>query len=141
MSNTAANEANTLDFIRQRRSRAVVPERDTSLLQPVELGGTDGKGLELLERIKAELAALPQVARRSNIRVDETLLDQAEAQFRKEKITFETFFEAAYLIVKDDPQLFQQIIDLAKQRKKLRDQAGQLRRDLARLETYNNSTA
>ena len=141
MSNTAANEANTLDFIRQRRSRAVVPERDTSLLQPVELGGTDGKGLELLERIKAELAALPQVARRSNIRVDETLLDQAEAQFRKEKITFETFFEAAYLIAKDDPQLFQQIIDLAKQRKKLRDQAGQLRRDLARLETYNNSTA
>ena len=141
MGNTAANEANTLDFIRQRRSRVVVPERDTSLLQPVEPGVTDGKGLELLERIKAELAALPQVARRSNIRVDETLLDQAEAQFRKEKITFETFFEAAYLIVKDDPQLFQQIIDLAKQRKKLRDRAGQLRRDLARLETYDNSTA
>ncbi len=148
------SEENTLDFLRQRRNRKTVPERDTSLVKSttpdftktpvveenssIDLASKEkiNHGTDLVSVIEAELNTLPVIARRSNIRVDEAVLEKAEQDFKRAKITLETFFEAAYSLAEQDPELKQKIFEEARRRKKERDRAGQLRRDLARLTSY-----
>lgn len=152
-----SSDENTLDFLRQKRTRTHVPERNTSILNEastIQIEASEQKEsiasvkkvdskIELdnhpLKTIKAELEKLPNIARRSNIRVDEEILERAEQDFKKARITFETFFEAAYAWVEQNPELKEKLFNEAKDRKKLRDRAGQLRRDLARLDTYDFS--
>lgn len=143
--------SDTLDFLRKNRSRAAVPARDSSLIdshtaqdnsesiveiaRPIELPDSQLKK-NPVNAIETELNSLPEIARRSNIRIEAKLLEQAEQDFKKERITLETFFEAAYALVEQSPELKKQIFDEARSRKKGRDRAGQLRRDLARLRSY-----
>jgi hypothetical protein len=143
--------SDTLDFLRNKRNRATVPIRDKSLIDsqaneenatgsssrfiPLEISENQAR-LNPISAIESELNELPEIARRSNIRVEANLLEQAEQDFKKERITLETFFEAAYSIAMQSPDLKQKIFTEARSRKKLRDRAGQLRRDLARLSSY-----
>lgn len=143
--------SDTLDFLRKNRNRAAVPARDTSLIDSHTAQDNSENIVEIAEPIKfpdaqlqknpvnaieSELNSLPEIARRSNIRIDAKLLEQAEQDFKKERITLETFFEAAYALVEQSPELKKQIFNEARLRKKGRERAGQLRRDLARLRSY-----
>lgn len=143
--------SDTLDFLRKNRNRAAVPVRDTSLIDSHTAQDNSENFVEIAEPIKfpdaqlqknpvnaieSELNSLPEIARRSNIRIDAKLLEQAEQDFKKERITLETFFEAAYALVEQSPELKKQIFSEARLRKKGRERAGQLRRDLARLRSY-----
>lgn len=125
---------NTLDFIRDRKNRQSVTPRGDALFDPVSDSGSLDSSV--LKAIQAQLDTLPSVVRRSNIRIAEGVLERAEALFKKERITLETFFEAAYELASREPEIMMRVLDDAKRRKKDRDRAGQLKRDLARLKTY-----
>lgn len=83
---------------------------------------------ELSMQLDADLAALPQVAARRNIRL-EAGLDESLSYFcYRSGITIETFLEAAYLACEQDAKLRKAAIAEAKQRLQRRKEAGKLRR-------------
>ncbi|NJL02974.1 MAG: hypothetical protein HC838_01850 [Spirulinaceae cyanobacterium RM2_2_10] len=121
-----------LSRIRQRSQRPTV-ERDRSLTgqdhppqdapqskpTPPAPTATD---------LSAQVAALPQIAARRNIRLevglDEALLELCDHT----GITIETFLEAAYLICDQYPEFQQALLTTAQQRLRRRKEAGKLRR-------------
>ena len=92
--------------------------------------------ISIVDQIQAELAQFPEIARRSNIRVDAALLKRLEQTCSSYKITLETFLEAAYTLFETNPEIQKNIIEEAQKRKSDRRRAGKLRQDLARLKTY-----
>lgn len=78
--------------------------------------------------LEAKIDALPKVAARRNIRLEESL-DAAMQQFcMREGVTIDTFLEAALLACDRNATLKQRIVKEAKQRLQQRKEAGKLRR-------------
>ena len=90
---------NTLDFMRNRK-RASVPPRDNSLVKPAtEASPKDSPPPPLegdkLAELEQQLAAFPVIERAKNVGIDADLLAWAKQLCGSEKITLETFLEAA----------------------------------------------
>ena len=80
------------------------------------------------EDLAAQIGALPKVAARRNIRLEESM-DAAMQQFCvREGVTIDTFLEAALLACDRNANLKQRIVKEAKQRLQQRKEAGKLRR-------------
>lgn len=142
----------------KNRPRPTVAERDSSLLKDDEVVQSttfeDSASVEALppvakvnptsskiprKKLAKEVASLPQVAERRQIRLEVTInteLDQLCNQRPKgAKVTVETFVEAAYLACTRDPALMAQILAEAANRLAQRKRAGQLRRLHSQLES------
>lgn len=83
--------------------------------------------------IEAELAALPQVSQRRNIRLEVELESRLLSFCQKNDITVETFLEACYVEAEQNARLKTEMVNEAKRRLKQRKQAGKLRRVLSQL--------
>jgi hypothetical protein len=138
--------ADILDRLKNRK-RATVAERDNSLLTddnssesirtPLQSEIQSSSIIDASE-MRTRLAALPLVADRRQIRlessIDQELENLCKNQPKGKKMTVETFLEAAFLTCKDNPELMNQVMDIAAQRLSKRKEAGKLRRVFAQLE-------
>jgi hypothetical protein len=135
-----------LDRLKNRK-RATVAERDNSLLSEEDPGESLSSSLKPespstpiidASEMSTRLAALPLVADRRQIRlesyIDQELENLCKNQPKGKKMTVETFLEAAFLTCKDNPELMNQVMNIAARRLSKRKEAGKLRRVLAQLE-------
>jgi len=83
--------------------------------------------------IEAELAALPQISQRRNVRLEADLEERLLSFCQQNDITVETFLEACFVEVEQNARLRTEMVSEAERRLKLRKQAGKLRRVLTQL--------
>ena len=83
--------------------------------------------------IEAELATLPQVSARRNIRLEVELESRLLAFCQANDITVETFLEACFVEAEQNARTRTEMVAEAKRRLKQRKQAGKLRRVLSQL--------
>lgn len=83
--------------------------------------------------IEAELATLPQVSTRRNIRLEVELESRLLTFCQANDITVETFLEACFVEAEQNARTRTEIVNEAKHRLKQRKQAGKLRRVLSQL--------
>lgn len=123
-----ANNSDMVDRIKQRLTRAVVPERDTSFADlSVDLPSTSSAVPPLSperQELEQKLNSLPKISDRRNIRLEVGI----EKELDGLNVTIETFLEAAYLACKRDDRLMASVLAEASQRLASRKQAGKLRR-------------
>ena len=83
--------------------------------------------------IEVELAALPQVSQRRNIRLEVELEGRLLSFCQQNEITVETFLEACFVEAEQNTQFRTELVAEAERRLKQRKQAGKLRRVLSQL--------
>ena len=83
--------------------------------------------------IEAELATLPQVSQRRNIRLEVDLESLLLSFCQENDITVETFLEACFVEVEQNARFKAEIVAEAQRRLQQRKQAGKLRRVLSQL--------
>jgi hypothetical protein len=129
------------------RLRPSVPPRDTSLLRRlnedeeaiapvVDLPGPVSRPASepevTNEPVQAQpkngLLNKPQKLVSFTLRVDEAIDHGLKLLCSNERITKETFLEAAYLACQKDDQMLEQILEIAKARRQERKEAGVIRR-------------
>ena len=143
-------EDNLLNRLRQNRSRSSVPKRDDSLIassekdredkerqqKPTEPKQVDFKDNTLIN-LKAELAKCPETNRHSAIVLEKKLDFELTRYCKEQRITVETFLEAAWTIAATSPELLKQITDEAQTRYQSRKEAGRLRRLITMLSKHS----
>jgi hypothetical protein len=92
----------------------------------------DGANPGLSEPIPFELA-------RRTIRLEQAIDERLEQLCRSERITRDTFIEAVYLICREDAQLRQQIVTIAKDRYQDRKRLGDQRKFATMAEKYSKT--
>lgn len=119
----------------KNRSRATVPLRDASLAKDINDAKTEfshslntevGKGERSLSEPN-EVEAFPEVVRRT-IRLEQQVDEELERLCSRERLTRETFLEAAYLLCNDKPEILQEVLMIAKERYRQRKAAGEKRK-------------
>ena len=70
----------------------------------------------------------PVLGKRRLVRLEESIQEEVLSRCREEEVTLEIFLEAAYLIIKESPQLERQIFELAKERLEKRKWASMCKR-------------
>ena len=121
-----------LSKIKQKaQQRKDVPTRNTSLLGSSSPGSSSPE-LEITQNVQIdsppEIDNLPQISKRLAVRLEDELRDQLEMLCKYEKITPETFLEAAFVICQSNPGTMAMIMAEAKDRYGRRKMAGELRR-------------
>ena len=121
-----------LSKIKQKaQQRKDVPTRNTSLLGSSSPGSSSPE-LEITQNVQIdsppEIDNLPQISKRLAVRLEDELRDQLEMLCKYEKITPETFLEAAFVICQSNPGTMALIMAEAKDRYGRRKMAGELRR-------------
>jgi hypothetical protein len=118
----------------KNRSRATVPIRDTSLTKEINDEKTEVSHSVETESLNektveddTEAEGQFEVIRRT-IRLEQTVDEALEGLCSREKVTRETFLEAAYSLCTEKPELLQEILAIAKQRYRLRKAAGERRK-------------
>jgi len=118
----------------KNRSRATVPHRDTSLIKEVNDEKTEFSHSVKIEGLTSEIPAEMQkdeekfeVIRRT-IRLEQTVDEALEGLCSRERVTRETFLEAAYSLCSEKPELMQEILEIAKQRYRERKATGEKRK-------------
>lgn len=113
------------------QQRKDVPARDTSLLGSGSLN-TPNPELENTSYLQitspSEVSNLPQISKRLAVRLEDELRDGLEMLCKYEKITPETFLEAALVICNSNPGTMTLVLAEAKSRYAKRKIAGELRR-------------
>lgn len=129
------------------RLRPSVPPRDTSLLRRPNEDEEAIAPVVNLPEAAPETASQPEVTNESaktqptnglsdkpqklvsfTLRVDEAIDNGLKTLCSTERITKETFLEAAYLACQEDEQMMKQILEIAKARRQSRRAVGVLRR-------------
>lgn len=129
------------------RLRPSVPPRDTSLLRrhsedeeaiapviklpeptPESVSETKVTNEPAKTQSKNDLIDQPQKLVSFTLRVDEMIDYGLKGLCSNERITKETFLEAAYLACQEDEQMLKQILEIAKARRHQRRAAGVIRR-------------
>ena len=126
---------NLLNRLRQNRKRAIVQEREDTLVTPeVQAEPTPAptsatsQTQKTLAELKQQLEQFPATRRHSAIVLEEEVDRQLTHYCKEQGITVETFLEAAWQITSTQPSLLDKILEEAKHRYKSRKQAGKLRR-------------
>lgn len=118
----------------KNRSRATVPTRDASLVK-----GRNDEKTEFSHSTKTELLndeILPERQKdeeqfeviRRTVRLEQTVDEALEGLCSRERVTRETFLEAAYSLCAEKPELMQEVLEIAKQRYRQRKAAGEKRK-------------
>lgn len=136
------------------RVRATVPPRDTSLfkkqLDEVEESDSPVQGqeptLKLLDIKQQNTKATkqqsnnfqePQALVSFTLRVDESIERGLKSLCSNEKITKETFLEAAYLVCQQNNEMMEKVLEISKDRRKERRETGVTRRAQAMTKYLN----
>ena len=113
------------------QQRKDVPARDTSLLGSGSLNipNPELKNTSHLQTTSLpEVSNLPQISKRLAVRLEDELRDGLEMLCKYEKITPETFLEAALVICNSNPGTMALVLTEAKNRYTKRKIAGERRR-------------
>ena len=86
--------------------------------------------------LAAQIEALPKVAARRNIRLEESMDAAMQTFCAQEGVTIDTFLEAALVACDRNANLKQRIVKEAKQRLQQRKEAGKLRRLHSQLQQF-----
>ena len=137
-----------LDRIRQNRHRAAVPPRDDTLVvkpqllesvsEETPIPAPDPQAAnpsDAIAELKAELAQIPQTNRHSASVLDKELDQNLTRHCKDQRITVETFLEAAWIYADANPEAMAEILTEAKRRYAERKRAGKLRRLITMLES------
>lgn len=142
---------NVLAKLREKRARAIVPIREDILVPKSEvippdliLIAAEVSAVEVVEKssphtissiesLEEELEQAPETVRHSGIILDKGVDDGLSRFCKDNKITIETFLEAAWCLSELDPKIRGQILEDAKKRYTLRKQMGSKRRLLTSL--------
>lgn len=121
-----------LSKIKQKaQQRKDVPTRNTSLLGSSS-PSSPSPNLEIAQNLQiespTEVEDLPQISKRLAVRLEDELRDQLEMLCKYEKITPETFLEAALVVCQSNPGTMAMVMTEAKDRYAKRKMAGELRR-------------
>lgn len=121
-----------LSKIKQKaQQRKDVPTRNTSLLGSSS-PSSPSLDLEFAQNVQIESPPetdnLPQISKRLAVRLEDELRDQLEMLCKYEKITPETFLEAAFVVCQSNPGTMAMVMAEAKDRYGKRKMAGELRR-------------
>lgn len=121
-----------LSKIKQKaQQRKDVPTRNTSLLGSSS-PSSPSPNLEIAQNLQiespTEVEDLPQISKRLAVRLEDELRDQLEMLCKYEKITPETFLEAALVVCQSNPGTMAMVMTEAKDRYTKRKMAGELRR-------------
>lgn len=121
-----------LSKIKQKaQQRKDVPTRNTSLLGSGS-PSLPSPNLEFAQNVQIELPPeiddLPQISKRLAVRLEDEVRDQLEMLCKYEKITPETFLEAAFVVCQSNPGTMAMVMAEAKDRYGKRKMAGELRR-------------
>jgi hypothetical protein len=137
-----ADSNNLLDKIKGKRQRVSV-EREDSLIslasltresEAAETAMSETSIGSTLAELKAELAKIPSTRRHSAIVLEDDL-DRRLTQFCKDnRITVETFLEAAWILAEQDESVSKKILAEAQHRYTQRKEAGRLRRLITTLQ-------
>ena len=119
----------------KNRSRATVPPRDASLTKEVSdvkaefshSVSDETPNAQAAFSRSEEVEEFPEVVRRT-IRLEQQVDEELEQLCSRERITRETFLEAVYLVCSDKPEIFQEVLAIAKQRYRQRKTAGEKRK-------------
>ncbi|YAF99546.1 MAG: hypothetical protein AB3A66_29985 (plasmid) [Nodularia sp. CChRGM 3473] len=132
----------------KKKARPTVPERDTTLVKPqneelhndvmtevshsvntkkVNLGNHESPNNHSHISHQEQDLDLPQIIRRT-IRLEQEVDDKLENFCNAQKITRDTFIEAAFVICLEDEELMHKLLDEAKKRYYQRKQAGEKRK-------------
>ena len=128
---------NLLDRLRQNRIRSNVTKPDDQLTETAAESNLEHYNNNTLLDLKAQLAQYPETNRHSAIVLDKQLDIQLTRYCKEQKITVETFLEAAWALAHSNPQLLEQITDSAILRYKSRKEAGKLRRLITMLSKHS----
>lgn len=134
-------EAMTKPFQGKNAPPSAVPEEPTPAPQPpaaiLSRRGSANAPVQSAAAgataIEAELAALPQISQRRNIRLEVDLEERLVNFCQENDITVETFLEACFVEAEQNTRFRTEMATEAKSRVKLRKQAGKLRRVLSQL--------
>jgi rubrerythrin len=127
------------------RVRATVPPRETALFKREADQDSSSNSSTQESEIVSELSSLKQqnskaTKQQSNdfkkscalvsftLRVDESIDRGLKSLCSNEKITKETFLEAAYLVCQDDQSMMEKVLEISKERRNVRKEAGVSRR-------------
>lgn len=113
-----------------RSPEAIPPSEITSQPNAIAPAQSAAAGATAIE---AELATLPQVSTRRNIRLEVDLESRLLSFCQANDITVETFLEACFVEAEQNARTRTEIVNEAKHRLKQRKQAGKLRRVLSQL--------
>ncbi|MEM0978659.1 MAG: hypothetical protein AAGH78_00155 [Cyanobacteria bacterium P01_H01_bin.58] len=124
-----------------------IPELATEVLPPAPAAPTPKKSRTKPAKPATEVVikapTLPKqmdelitVGQRRNIRLEEKLDTEIEQFVRDKKLSIEILLEALYLIAKDDKELMDKALTLARKRLQERKEAGKLRRIYAQMQKY-----
>ncbi len=87
-----------------------------------------------IQQLQAELDSLPQIGKRLAIHLEQEIRANLLQLCDRQEITSETFIEAAYALLQENPELVEQIVKEAKKRLKQRKRAGLIRRTLSMMD-------
>lgn len=125
-----------LDKIRQETETpsVKVEQRQDSLIDKLAEDNPESQKsqIDIREDIEAnltaELASFPPIAQKKvGVRLEEDILTQLEITCKENKITIETFLEAAFIACQEDPSIMNATIEDAQTRLARRKRAGTIR--------------
>jgi len=122
-----------LSRIRNRSNRRTVPPRDSSLADidkdDVAPSPSSSDSTSLPTLLPQETTEnLVETAPRRQIRLEQSIDDRLAQLCRIERLTVETFLEAAFLACSRDEKLMRKVATEAKERLRERKRAGRIRR-------------
>jgi hypothetical protein len=142
-------EVNDIRSLLTAKSRAKVAPRDSSLsgrrslvtneepLSPSQPASPPASSEPIAEPtpeplpLQAELANLPKMGKRLAVHLEESVREQLMQICDRQDMTPEIFFEAAFLLLQEHPDLLDETISSAKARLAQRKRAGLMRRTVA----------
>ncbi|MBW4520359.1 MAG: hypothetical protein KME16_11740 [Scytolyngbya sp. HA4215-MV1] len=141
-------EVNDIRSLLTAKSRAKVAPRDSSLSGKRSLAADEAVSTTPPQQqrsttepisestpeslpLQAELANLPKMGKRLAVHLEESVREKLMQICDRQDITPEIFFEAAFILLQDHPELLDEALENAKVRLAQRKRAGLMRRTVA----------
>ena len=128
------------DMQNKKRPKKLTRSRDTSMA-PDKVLETQEKNIEEISKsfnaepstdlkgpLEAELASIPSIGKRRNLRLGEDIDERIQAYCRQHEISHDVLIEALFLQLESNAGLETEVLNEANIRHRLRKRAGQIRR-------------
>lgn len=128
------------DMQNKKRPKKLTRSRDTSMA-PDKVLDTQEKNIEEISKavyseaskdlkgpLEAELASIPSIGKRRNLRLGEDIDEQIQAYCRQHEISHDVLIEALFLQIESNTGFENKVLEEANFRHRLRKRAGQIRR-------------
>lgn len=126
------------DMQNKKRPKKLARSRDTSIAPDNviekqeniinEAPQTTDTSTDLKGPLEAELASIPSIGKRRNLRLAEDIDEKIQAYCRQHEISHDVLIEALFLQLESNTKLETEVLEEANNRHRSRKRAGQIRR-------------